>query len=424
MYLLTPRRRLEASRGLAEIAARNPVLVPGGPDTPAAAISRGALTAFGAKVSRTPTGVLVVSLGRSEVLVGERIALSTLPLLVGLVTGSLVRSVRWTVPGTAVKNWEATMSPIERAHGTVTPLTSPDMSKRDIAFYWVDGGEGRQVSAECVVYSAALLKSFPLVIQWTFDVRRPWAKLCRSADPTLRGKSRIGNSRATTRKQEFLEYTGAPRLSRPTRIGSVPRLAGIAWDWEVRMPRTKAGGNIKDFQTLWGYVTMTEPKVGGGARRWVWRRRGKDLRSRPGFDPPKGSLVADVVPQPDEPRYGPEFPWPLTPGATESGGAAGADAPDRLLSPRWSSLSVNYLFEYWLLFKPRTPDAIWVPLVKAQWRWKATAIRVKGRWRVIDGGSGAVSPCGSTTVDFPVFEGWAEDRTDATGFDFFEESPG
>ena len=343
--------------------------------------------------------------------VGERISLSTMPLLLGLVTASWVKSVNWAIPGTVIKNWVATLD-----RGVATPLTSADTSGREISFHWVDGGLGRVVSAHCVIFSGVLRRDVSLTMQWTFDVKRPHLDyLRRTRDPKLRGKSRIGTNSASARKQRFLEFTGAERY----RGIGIRRHSGIAWDWQVTMPGGIRGGDFKDFQTLHGFVHLTERKEGGGSRKSVWKRRTKDLIPFPGLDPPNGYLVVDALPDAKEVRYGTEYPITVEPGKSYGDLASGADAPDWLLSPSWTRLSINYLFEYWILFEPQTDGAIWVPIAKVQWRWKATALRKEGTWSVTDGGSGPVGS-GGPTLEFPVYDGWADDETPQTGFEWFE----
>jgi len=78
-------------------------------------------------------------------------------------------------------------------------------------------------------------------------------------------------------------------------------------------------------------------------------------------------------------------------------------------------VSVNDQFTYFIMFKPHTveaSDAIWVPLAKATWFWKATAKNSGGRWTV-DGAE--MKPAfDKTATDFPIYEsnaaenGWQE----------------
>ena len=72
---------------------------------------------------------------------------------------------------------------------------------------------------------------------------------------------------------------------------------------------------------------------------------------------------------------------------------------------------MNDKFSYYFMFKPKTTrpeDAIWVPIAKATWFWKATADHGEN-WtlRKATKMEPAVEP---TKVEFPVYESNASDN--------------
>lgn len=105
------------------------------------------------------------------VVVGEEVYLTTL-----VVTGGKnISSREWTVPGTRVANyvvnWTNSTSPTS---GVLTQLTNDNLSEPSLKYYWVDGGNSRQVQYEVTIdnrtYSAYT----------TFNINRPTFNFTRT----------------------------------------------------------------------------------------------------------------------------------------------------------------------------------------------------------------------------------------------------
>jgi hypothetical protein len=62
-------------------------------------------------------------------------------------------------------------------------------------------------------------------------------------------------------------------------------------------------------------------------------------------------------------------------------------------------VNVNDDFSMWLMFKPNTPDAAWVPIKKVDWSWTAQAILSSGQWTYTE--SHSMNPAFFDTVSFP-----------------------
>jgi hypothetical protein len=98
-----------------------------------------------------------------NVIVGQKISL----IAEVQPSGQQISNPQWTVPGTAIANYVASIT-----KGEVTALSNPTSSTID--FYWVDGGDGRQVQ-----YSVTI-NGQPFSGKATFNVKRPTAQITTS----------------------------------------------------------------------------------------------------------------------------------------------------------------------------------------------------------------------------------------------------
>jgi len=107
--------------------------------------------------------------GTQTVSVGEEISLDTAIEPAGL-TGS---DWQWTVPGERVKDYGTTDRPEGngRTRAQVTKLDEDDLDSSAVAFYWVDGEDGREVSVTCTVEGITCEDSVE------FNVKRPSASV-------------------------------------------------------------------------------------------------------------------------------------------------------------------------------------------------------------------------------------------------------
>ena len=76
------------------------------------------------------------------------------------------------------------------------------------------------------------------------------------------------------------------------------------------------------------------------------------------------------------------------------------------------------LFQDFVMFKPQTPGAIWVPIWKFRWGWEAGAVNDAGVWKLKPGRLNPTSPTGrsyfddlvqGSTVQFPEWEARQQD---------------
>lgn len=78
-----------------------------------------------------------------------------------------------------------------------------------------------------------------------------------------------------------------------------------------------------------------------------------------------------------------------------------SDSPGQGLPNHVHEAEVSDNFQTYLMFKPNTPNAIWVPIKKIEWSWGATATRVSegNNWTLTSISKPA--PSVSTTFEFP-----------------------
>lgn len=339
-----------------------------------------------------------------EVAVGELIALSVTPLpdILASITGSVL-STEWNVPGQAVKGYQQTLE-----IGRVFPLTAKDLRSSTLSFYWIDGGDGRKVTAECV-FKTLLGVNATVVCVWIFDVKAPKLRYLKDRRPIeRRGRTRIGQNRGAL----ALEFTAGidhqrQRLIR--RRSVVARQSGTQWEWSIAAPKNH-GGEVKDIQTLYGtrrltrYVDRTSDNTEISTFRV--KRSGVllPLVSIPGAGPHEGYLVHDGVPE-GEPRYGSEYPRRVLAGSEDGDMGSGADSPDSVFDPKVTArLFVHEVFQYFIMFRSNKPGSIWVTIGMAKWYWKGEVISNRKSYRLV-GQEGGVISQGVATAELPVYEG-------------------
>lgn len=110
------------------------------------------------KIEILRNGQVINTTTAQNVIVGEQINLSA------TVTGGTPSSYQWTVPGQKVKNYVVTNTSSNMS-GTVTELDNTN--QQNISYYWVDGGEGRQVRYTATVRGRQYSKTA------IFNVKRP-----------------------------------------------------------------------------------------------------------------------------------------------------------------------------------------------------------------------------------------------------------
>jgi hypothetical protein len=309
-------------------------------------------------------------LKRREVAVGERIVLD----LKNVPLASLILDVRWSVPGNAVKFYWG-----NRHKAKVTKLRKVDLKKTRLILHWVDAAQNREVRARVTWKFFGTQRRRDYI--FPFDVKAP------SLD-------------------HFRAKTDAPRITKERRLmvlrfGQLSGEPGIDWDWQVTMP-AKHGGWVRDLQT----VQIRRDKVQllrrgrRTTRKLTWKHPNMDRHWQ---------LDQDFADEGTEATYSApgfylpiKFPAKVGAGKTFQNNAT-FDSPADSLWPLDVRHFVHDAFNYYILYKADKQGAIWVPIAKAEWFWKAEAVKRRSRWRLKlkDGG---VSSKGAATSEFPIYE--------------------
>jgi V8-like Glu-specific endopeptidase len=305
----------------------------------------------------------VPSASTRVVAVGQRIELD----LNDIAFAEGAQAIRWTIPGTIVRGYDGTARDAKLIN-----LADADLERPKIVFYWVDAGDGRVVRARFRTKSDGWGQ-----VLHAFDVKGPTVN-------------------------SFTPKTGVTRIEKEhgligMRFGKPLVAPGVAWHWKVTMPPTQAGF-IKDVQTVLNdrsKVLRLEPG-GKETRTLVWRHP-KKTDPHVQLDGSSDGQAAYTEGLSDS---------KIEAGGTSNTGLRGIqDSPHTELPPLGKTVAVNDRFTYFLMFKPATAkggDAIWVPIAKAKWFWKATANNQGGNWVV---SSGQMTPSiDKKTVEFPQYE--------------------
>jgi hypothetical protein len=315
---------------------------------------------------------------RREAVVGERIVLDlgTFPF-----PGKIVK-VRWTIPGTIVRGYDGGLH-----NAKVFDVTAADLEQPKISFFWVDPGDNRKVAADITLesYFGGTVKTAVVVV---YDVKGP--KLDYFKPET--GITQIEKLAGLT-GMRFGKLRGDPASGKPR------EKKGILWKWKVTMPAALAGF-VKDVQTVVNdrrQILLLRPG-GTETRTLVWRhpQRSDQHAQLDGHADGEAGYTAGLHDEKIE-------------AGKSSIEVRTSDSPHAGLPSLGKVVSVNDRFTYYIMFKPATPnpaDAIWVPVAKAEWFWKATAKNIGGRWSVVP--AKMVPALHKTTTDFPKYESNAE----------------
>jgi len=302
---------------------------------------------------------------KAEVSVGEKITLGVKYTK----EWGILKSVEWTIPGKIVKDYKD-----NQTSGKVTEIKEADKKstkKFTIDFYWVDGGDGRVVEAKCVFTSAG--KDTNKTISATFDVKAP----------------KLDNDKfnATTDVVDLVP----PAAPSSLKFGVTK--AGIKWDWKVTLPST-VDGYVKDVQTI---KTITKQTTTGGTKQ-VWTISGTKV-------PPADMQLDTSNPYRLPGDFGAPhgFPKKLSAGITYSDNYS-VDSPRTPLAGA-KRVFTHDQFKYYIMYKPDKPNAIWVPIAKAEWYWKGEAAfgTGTGKWKLVSKGGGITSS-GASTKEFPKYD--------------------
>jgi V8-like Glu-specific endopeptidase len=288
----------------------------------------------------------------TPVSVGQRVDLD----LTKTAYGTDLDHVRWDIPGTVVRGYKGSAS-----EATVVKLTPADLERPTISFFWVDAGNGRTVRAK-IHHKSGAEEEFIAV----YDVE----------GPTMDSFSaEVGQTHIEKEHGTFV-----------MRFGNQSDEPGVNWTWKITMP-PHHGGFVKDIQTVLADRSKVQRLTPGGVktRALVWRH--------PSNATPHVQLDNEGATQP-------VYTQGLGENKIEAGqsfdtGRGIADSPRTGLASLDKTVSVNDRFVYYVMFKPDTrepkgadkprvagqpEDAIWVPVARATWSWKATADQRDKKW--------------------------------------------
>lgn len=250
-----------------------------------------------------------------NVIVGEEIHLSTL-VITG---GKTISSRQWTVPGTRVANYVVNYTDESSpTSAVVTQLSQQDFQQQFVKFYWVDGGDSRQVQYSVTIDNRSY------AVNVTFNVKRPTG--------TVTGQI-LGSVNLSNFNGVYGLWFG--------KTDPPPAVPGIVFSRSMTIPSGFSG----DFQWVQTWNRLRRLK-----RDNIWyRSQGFGLDSR----------------------------YPYESGATAN------DSPGIDIEAPDQNVYANESFNMYLMFKPSSPGAIWVPLKKIEWGWSAEAEKINGIWQIV-----------------------------------------
>jgi hypothetical protein len=219
-----------------------------------------------------------------------------------------VTAQQWSVPGYAIANYTA-----DEDSATVTPLSGLSGSNM-VGYYWVDGGDGRQVTYTATVGGQQFSATT------TFNVKRPTASIT-----------------ATTGEVAADDALGA-------------------WKLHFGIPNGGKGSDGIYFER-----TLTEPAgFEGGTAKWVQVVDYFLLRRRlvNTWEYIVMSLRLDTA-----------YPY--------SANASTQDSPSNSLSAAFNRYTREDEYSMYLMYRPAS-GGIDVPLRKVSWSWSGQASRVGG----------------------------------------------
>lgn len=303
--------------------------------------------------------------GKQTVRVGERVTLRVR----SKTTGATISNPQWTIPGNIVKKYED-----DASTAVVTPVQASDRTQATVEFYWIDKGNGRSVSVTCACSLSGTTVNKSASV--TFDV----------AAPTL------------DKFDSSTDAVGFDDPAAPARIQfGLAGKSGIKWKWKVTVP-AGVDGWVKDVQTI---RTITKREAGG--KKQVWTVPGTKV-------PPTDTQLDTTNPysQPGDFHATKGFPQKVMAGASYLDDYT-SDGPG---GPLGGTVSKSYddHFSYYIMYKPDTADAIWVPVAVARWYWKGQAKLVGGNW-TLPVHEAPSNPSGSATTEFPVYSSNVSNNT-------------
>lgn len=287
----------------------------------------------------------VVTNTTQNVIVGQQINLSA------QVTGGTPSNPQWTVPGSKVANYVVTYTNgTSPSTAVVSQLTSQNLTQSAINFYWVDGGDSRQVQYSVKVNNRTYTGKA------TFNVKRPTVTVTTATHETT-----------IYRRGEYQELLFGSR--------SFISKNGIVFTRSDLQIPLGFSGNTYWVQVIDYAYTRTLPDD-----------QTTETASGIGLDH--------------------VFPY----ASNDPNASSTADSPGvclRICNDSTSKIKMQTRInaEMWLMFKPSNlpngVNSIYVPLKKVSWSWSAVATRRPDFLFDLTSASNSQNPSGVDTTIFP-----------------------
>jgi hypothetical protein len=209
----------------------------------------------------------------------------------------------------------------------------------------------------------------------------------------------------------FSAKAGSPAIEksgtlRAVRFGKIEGTHGVHWDWQVTLHK-RHSGSIKDLQTVQENRQRAAKKDGKPVTFARRNPKKKDLHEQ--LDQSLWDAGAEVA-YSTKGHYPPiELPTQVAAGKTFRDKHSW-DSPHTSMEPTDEQLTVMDQFKYYILFKPDVAGSIWVPVAKAEWFWKAKAVKGSRDWKLTEQG-GKVTKKGAVTTEFPSYESNVSENT-------------
>jgi hypothetical protein len=321
-----------------------------------------------------------------EVVVGQQI---TLDINDFGFAGVDIDYVGWEINGKAVKSYVA-----DRKGVILKPLTTADREKNPLVFYWIEAGPGK--TARFVASGTKGSTKYKQDLTITFDVKGPtldYLKAAKTIGPCLLPKPRKGVK--IQPGEIYCKKSGEAAVG----IGF-----HIKWDWKVTMP-ANYGGSVKDVQTLVQGRHRTQAKSGSRDKVKQAFINPNKKQAHTQFDQALTDAGQDAVYSAKGYFTGLELPTSVGAGKSFANDKT-YDTPTIVIQKADQSYSIDETFKYYILFKPQTPNSIWVTVGKIEWFWKIEAVKKGSGWIVKPGSKpkGEVSTAGAATSELPSYE--------------------
>lgn len=279
------------------------------------------------KVEIDRDGVIISGL-TSDVIVGQRMRLKE--IIKPPDADSDQGSTQWTVPGATVKSYTQT-----RNKGEALPLTVADLVGDALAFHWIDGGVGRDVT---LVWSVG---GIPFPTKATFNVGRPTATFTSELTSLVPAVDVRGDG--------VFNYGDAYLAFGPASVAQQGGTDGITYRGNVVC--ASEAGKI-------GFVQLFKVDSSIVVDGTMWPQK----------TPVPNTSVLDT--------YANQIVVEETAiAANSTKEIKKGDSPSSKCSgPKRTKLQISYMsFDTYLMYKPDGNDSIWVTLCKMPWAWAGVA---------------------------------------------------